>query len=420
MKMWHKSVAVWLLVGVIVLCGCGAREQGEVAAPDVVVGKETGAQEDGAGQNSSATQEGDSQEDDSQVWEGDEGMLDISAWDLVQEMKMGWNLGNTLDSTNGAILKTSKAELWETAWGNPVTTKELIGTVIDAGFNVIRIPVSWNDHILVAGYEIEEGWMDRVQEVVDYAYEQGAYVILNTHHESWYEPYYDNQEKASKMMEAIWTQIGERFADYDEHLVFEGMNEPRKIGTSLEWNGGDKEGWDVVNHLDQVFVDTVRGLGGNNKHRILMVSGYAASSWNALPHLEVPEGDDKLIVSVHAYEPYDFALNTQGRGLWNEDKGNIDTIMKSIKKLFIDKNIPVIIGEFGAMGKPVEGNLEDRAAWAQYYTGAARAIGVPCIWWDNGLFEGEGETFGLIDRVNLEWKYPEIVEALRVGSTQNP
>ena len=348
--------------------------------------------------------------------EGKEDMEAITAWDVVNEMKIGWNLGNTLDCTNTSLLKALNAQRWETVWGNPVTTKELLETVIDAGFNVIRIPVSWNDHIyLNDNYRIEESWMDRVQEVVDYAYDHGAYVILNTHHESWYYPYYENEERAAAMLEAVWDQIAKRFADYDEHLIFEGMNEPRKVGTDQEWNGGDEEGWAVVNSLNRVFVDTIRNSGGNNPDRILMVTGYGANCWNALSHLEVPEGDSRIIVSVHAYEPYDFALNVQGRGLWNQDTEKIDALMNSIDKLFISKGIPVIIGEFGVMVKPAEGNEEERAMWAEYYVSAAKEIGVVCIWWDNGFFEGDGELFGLIDRETCKWKYSLIMEGLMKG-----
>lgn len=342
-------------------------------------------------------------------------MQALTAKEVVAEMKLGWNLGNTLDSTSSTLLKASKATAWETAWGNPVTTEELIQAVIDEGFNVIRIPVSWNDHILPQeGYPITESWMERVQEVVDYAYSRGVYVILNAHHESWYYPYYDNQEKASEMLAAVWGQIAGRFQDYDEHLIFEGMNEPRKIGTPVEWNGGDKEGWEVVNHYNKVFIDTIRSAGGNNPYRILMIPGYAANCWEGIKHLEVPE-DDKLIVSVHAYEPYNFALNTNGTGVWKKDTFNIDAIMKSLNELFISKGIPVIIGEFGAMYKDVEGNEEERAAWAEYYVGEAAKLGIPCVWWDNGAFTGSGELFGLIDRKTYEWKYPLVLEGLKKG-----
>lgn len=343
-------------------------------------------------------------------------MASLTSFDIVREMKIGWNLGNTLDSTNTALFKTSKATKWETSWGNPVTTEELIKTVIDRGFNVIRIPVSWNDHLMPGGkYEIESGWMDRVQEVVDYAYKNGAYVILDTHHESWYEPYYDNQEQASKILAAVWTQIAERFADYDEHLIFQGMNEPRKIGTSVEWNGGDKEGRDVVNALNKVFIDTVRATGGKNAYRSLMISCYAANGSTASKSLELPEDLTHIIVSVHAYEPYNFALNLNGTGLWNNRTTEIDSLMKLMDTLFISKGVPVIIDEFGAMTKPDEGNEQERAAWGEYYVRKAKELDIPCVWWDNGLFEGDGERFGIIDRNTYEWKYEAVIEGLMRG-----
>ena len=345
-------------------------------------------------------------------------METLTAMDVVSEMKIGWNLGNTMDSLNSNLVKKMPPENWETAWGNPVTSKELIDAVMAKGFNVIRIPVSWNDHILVAeNWKIEESWLDRVQEIVDYAYDNGAYVILNTHHESWYETYYDKEERSAEILTAVWSQIAERFQDYAEHLIFEGLNEPRKIGTDVEWNGGDQEGWDVVNDLNRVFVKTIRESGGNNPYRILMIPAYGANGWEGIKHLEIPD-DNKIIVSVHAYEPYDFALNVQGRGTWDQDTTNIDTIINSLDTLFISKGIPVVIGEIGAMYKNVEGNEEERAAWAEYYVSKAAEKGIPCVWWDNGACEGNGELFGLIDRKTCGWKYPLVVEGLMKGVLQ--
>ncbi len=336
-----------------------------------------------------------------------------TAKELVSEMRIGWNLGDTMDSVNDKFLKTSAPEKFETAWGNPVTSEALIAKIIEEGFDVIRFPVSWRNHILTSeDNKIEEQWMNRVQELVDYAYSRGAYVILNLHHEGWHDPYYENQEAAAKLMRRVWAQIAERFRDYDQHLIFEGMNEPRKRDTPLEWNGGDKEGWDVVNFLNGVFIDTVRHSGGENLHRCLMIPSYAANCTVGIRHLEIPENDDKIIASVHAYEPGDFALNIEGRGLWNHETTQIDNLMKDLEELFLKKDIPVILGEFGAMHKPVEGNEESRAEWAEYYIGQAKQHGVPCIWWDNGRFEGKGELFGLIDRESLEWKYPLVKEAL--------
>ena len=337
-------------------------------------------------------------------------IADITSQELVADMKMGWNLGNTLDSVGGTALQS------ERAWGNPTTTQEMIDEVLAQGFNVIRIPVTWEGHFGDGpDYSIHEIWMNRIQEVVDYAYDKGAYVILNMHHEDWHFPSEENKEEASEMITALWTQIAERFKDFDEHLIFEGLNEPRKKGTVYEWNGGDKEGREVVNHFMQVFVDAVRATGGNNTYRHLMVCGYAASSsTEALESIVLPK-DDRLIVSVHAYTPYNFALNTAGTDQFT-DAQDIDKLMEDIQKIFLDKGIPVIIGEFGAMNKE---NEAERVKWATYYLSKAKEIGVPCVWWDNNAFEGSGENFGLFNRRELSWPYPDLLKAMQeaVGVT---
>jgi endoglucanase len=338
----------------------------------------------------------------------------LSAMDIVKNMRIGWNIGNTLDSTRDNITRVDAPYKFETAWGNPKVTQELIDTILDNGFNVIRIPVSWKNHIAPApDYTITDTWMERVKEVVDYAYNKGAYVIVNTHHEDWNYPYYDNLEPASEEMRAVWSQIAETFKDYDEHLIFEGQNEPRKVGTNVEWTGGDQEGWDVVNELNQVFVDTVRSSGGQNSSRLLMICGYGANSTVGIKHIDIPENDNRIIISVHAYEPYDFALNTEGRSEWNNDTLAIDTLMSNLKSLYIDKGIPVIIGEFGAMNKD---NEDERVEWATYYVTKAKEIGVPCIWWDNGCFTTNGENFGLFDRSLYVCRYPKLLEALMEAS----
>lgn len=408
-KVW--KIVVGLLL-VLCLAGCASvqEEQSEnTQSGEVVTGTE---------QENTESVPGSSENDETEDVQVNDNprMAALTAKEVVAEMRIGWNLGNTMDSTNSGALKKAPTKQWETAWGNPVTSEELIDTIIGQGFNVIRIPVSWVDHLMIApDYEIEEKWMARVKEIVDYAYSRGAYVILNTHHEGWYDPYYDNQEAAADRLVKVWSQIAEQFKDYDEHLIFEGMNEPRKRNTPLEWNGGDQEGWDVVNYLNSVFIDTIRSAGGNNPYRCLMIPGYAANCTVGIKHLEVPADDNKIIVSVHAYEPYNFALNVNGTGVWNHDVNAIDNLMRNLEALFLRNDIPVIIGEMGAMHKPVEGNEEERAAWAEYYISKAKEYGVPCVWWDNGLFEGEGELFGLIDRETYEWKYQKVVDGLFRG-----
>lgn len=332
------------------------------------------------------------------------------AMEFVKNIKVGISIGNTLDSTDGNLPREADPGAFETAWHNPVITKELVDTIVNAGFNLIRIPVSWAGHMGPGpDYRIEVSWMDRIQEVVDYAYNRKAYVILNLHHEDWNYPYYDNCEAACRRMRAVWSQICGRFADYDGHLIFEAQNEPRKVGTELEWNGGDEEGWDVVNTTNRAFLETVRSGGGHNPHRYVMLPGYGANCKTGIRHISVPE-DGRVIISVHAYEPYEFALQIPGRKTWNHDTVEIDRLMGELKELYTDKGIPVIIGEFGAMNK--DGNEDERAEWAKYYVSAAAAAGVPCVWWDNGLFEGEGELFGLFNRRECSCAYPKVLGAL--------
>eukprot|EP00833_Pecoramyces_ruminatium_P000909 jgi/Orpsp1_1/1174941/evm.model.c7180000052027.1 len=237
---------------------------------------------------------------------------DIPSKDLLKEMKLGWNLGNTLDAQCIDNLDYSKDQTAsETCWGNPKTTEDMFKVLMDNQFNVFRIPTTWSGHFGEAPeYKIDEKWMKRVHEVVDYVYKNGAFVILNIHHETWNHAFSETLDSAKEILAAIWGQIAEEFKGYDEHLIFEGLNEPRKNDTPVEWNGGDKEGWDAVNAMNAVFVETIRASGGNNSKRHLMIPPYAAATnENAFKNFIYPEGDDKLIVSVHNYAPYNFALN---------------------------------------------------------------------------------------------------------------
>lgn len=340
---------------------------------------------------------------------------DISSVELVKDMKIGWSLGNTLDAGNESNRGQNPGSI-EKSWGNPDTTKEMIDEIKKAGFNVLRVPTTWDWSTGDApDYKISEEWLARVKEVVDYGMANDMYVILNIHHETWHDPLEENYEAASDRLKKVWTQIGNYFEKYDEHLIFEGLNEPRVRNSDEEWNGGSPATREVVNKLDADFVSTIRSLGGNNKLRHLMIPGYAASSSEvALKDLKIPENDDKLIVSVHAYTPYNFALAEGKPGaLWVACKEgfttDIDALANTLKTLFIDKGQAVIIGEFGARSKD---NEKYRAEWAKYYVTKMNTIGVPCVWWDNGAFTGSGELFGLLDRRTLEWKYPLVKEAL--------
>ncbi len=339
---------------------------------------------------------------------------DITSLELIKEFKIGWSLGNTLDAGNEG-LKGSSPETIEKSWGNPVTSKEMIDEVVKAGFNIIRLPVTWDWSTGPApDYKISDEWMDRVQTVVDYAIANDVFVILNIHHETWHYPTEENKEQALDRLQKVWTQIGTRFRNYNEKLIFEGLNEPRVIGTDEEWNGGSEGTRAIVNEFNAKFVETIRGLGGNNPKRHLMIPSYAASSTqHALEDLVIPENDDKIIVSVHAYTPYAFALSEKHHGRWFAahagSVADIDTLYDTIKKLFVDKGQAVLIGEFGARSR---GNEYYRAEWAKYYITKMKEIGVSCVWWDNGAFSGNGELFGLFNRRTLEWQYPLLLEAM--------
>lgn len=338
-------------------------------------------------------------------------MRNIPSTELVKEIRIGWNLGNTLDATGGSGLSS------ETSWGNPKTDKAMIDAIKQGGFNTLRVPTTWEQHLGPApDYTIDPAWLNRVQEVVNYGIDNDMFVILNLHHEEWHFPSYANEWTATNVLTKVWAQIAERFKNYDEHLIFEGLNEPRKKGTPNEWNGGDREGQEVVNRFNAAFVNTVRSSGGNNPLRHLMIPTYAASSSTAAwDNFTIPS-DDKIIVSVHAYTPYDFTLNINGTSQWSPnssaDTGAINYLMDSLNQYFISKGHPVILGEFGAMNK---NNLSQRTDWAYYYVKAAKAKGIPCIWWDNGAVSGSGELFGLLDRRSYRFYYPEIVDALMRG-----
>jgi endoglucanase len=321
-------------------------------------------------------------------------------------------LGNTFDAVSRSA--SSSPTQQETAWHNPVTTVEMVKAVKDVGFDIFRLPVTWYPQLGPApDYVIKREWLNRVNEVLDYAYNLGMTVIINMHHENWHFPSEENYPAASEILKKVWEQIAEHFKNYDEKLIFEAMNEPRKVKTPVEWTGGDEEGRGVVMKLNQDFVDTVRATGGNNATRMLMVPIYAASSDEpAMKDFVQPKGEN-IITSIHAYTPYEFALsNNQQANKWQTSyEKDIDALFARVNKYLLQKGYSVIMGECGARRKGE--NTEDRVQWAKYYTAAAKKHNVPCVWWDNGSMEGPdtAELFGLLNRKECKWEFPLVVDA---------
>jgi len=350
----------------------------------------------------------------------------LTATEWVSNITVGWNLGNTFDAHENKRNPEMSVREMETRWIRHVTTQENFAALREAGFNAVRIPVTWykatdDDN------NIREDWMARINEVVNYALDSDMYVILNTHHEEAIFKLLDEQMGETKIaLTRVWEQISDTFKDYDERLAFEGLGEPRTVGSEAEWRGGTEDERNNLNVLNQLFVDVVRRSGGNNSHRILIIPTYAASgSEVAQRELVIPNDsvDGRLAVSIHVYTPWEFAHRTSHEGTrsqWSSSNPR-DTLpitdpMDLAYELFVSNGIPVIIGEMGAINRD---NTDARAAWAKFFVSYARSKGIACFWWDNyrsGVVEqlewGWTQPFGLFDRENNVFFHPDIVDAL--------
>ncbi|WP_024860388.1 cellulase family glycosylhydrolase [Ruminococcus flavefaciens] len=338
---------------------------------------------------------------------------------FVKDMRLGWNLGNTMDAIDDTGWVGSEMGI-ETCWnGGYKTSKKMIDTVKAAGFRTVRIPVSWHNHV-DGSYQISKQWMDRVQEIVDYAIDDGMYVILNVHHDNdakYMYPDTAHYDQSKKYMTTVWSQIADRFKEYDDKLIFETMNEPRLIGHQNEWwinpsNADCIDAIKTINKLNQDCLDTIRKSGGNNSTRYVAVPGYDCSVDGATnENFQIPNdsAQNRLIVAVHAYLPYGFALaeesDSQSVSKFNinTDTSEINQAFDKVYQKYTSKGIPVYVGEYGAREKG--NNVQDRVDCAAYFTAYASSVGVTCCWWDD-------ISFMLLDRSNCTWKRPEIVAAI--------
>lgn len=294
------------------------------------------------------------------------------------------------------------------------------------GSITIRIPTTWYQHLYLDEstntYKIDTKWLAYVKQFVDYAYDMDMFVILNVHHENWVnvakftdETYND----ASKKLNDIWSCLAETFKDYDQHLVFEGMNEPRETNnpSNSEWGDGDANSWNYINRLNKVFVDAVRGQGSSyNKERLLMLPGYhAGNSVSTVRAIEIPENSGNVALSVHAYNPYFFCMDTSNManhtypgasGYGSDYKTELQTMFNSYKSIIAEKNVPIVMGEFSASDF---NNTESRINWAKDYLSMAKDAGIPCVLWDNNVVadgnSDNGEAHGYIYRLTNTW-YP--------------
>ena len=309
----------------------------------------------------------------------------------------------------------------------------------------MRVPVSWGKHVSGDNYTIDSAWLARVKEVVDYCYKNDMYVILNIHHDTkssesasgaGYYPRSSAYSSSEKFVTSVWSQMAEYFKNYDYHLIFETLNEPRLIGTGYEWwfnkwniPSEVKDAIDCINKLNQKAVDTIRDTGSNNRGRLIMCPGYDASIDGAtvsgfkLP-TDISGNKNRIAVSVHAYSPYNFAMNIDtSNGATSTYssyiKDELKNLFSTLKSNFRDKGIPVVIGEFGSTDK---NNTAERVKWATDYTALAKKNKIPCVLWDNNAFAVyngssivlNSEYHGYINRKNNTVTSPakDVIEAL--------
>ena len=365
---------------------------------------------------------------------GTDSFQDLNRQQITEAMGVGYNLGNSLEANSGGTPN-------ETAWGNPVLTKEFVLAAKAAGFQSIRIPVSYLSKIDDNnGYKIDSAWLDHVQEVVDYCVQNDMYAIVNMHGDgyttvsgSWLLCANSDQTKIKAKYKACWEQIADRFKNYDEHLIFESMNEEFD-GT---YGTPNKTAYNNINDYNQIFVDTVRQTGGNNDRRWLLIPGwntninYTADNYGfVLPtdqylSSDIASGEKRIMISVHYYDPWDFcgtesADKTQwGSEATNQSKvptwGDESYMASQFKKMhdkFVSQGYGVIIGEFGAINK-ANYDSQNKACRAAYYQKVcyyAKQYELVPVAWDNG-FDGD-YGFCLINRYSCQVTHQDIIDAM--------
>ena len=336
--------------------------------------------------------------------------------EVVRRMGLGWNLGNTMEAC-GDWIKGGMVRSFETAWGNPETTKEMIDKIKEAGFNSVRIPVAWSN-MIGDDYTINSSLLDRVKEIVGYVLDNGMIAVVNIHWDGgWWSKFPTEYDKTMKRYTRIWSQIAGTFKNYPCSLIFESLNEEGCF--SDVWNRWGKpapeqkqKAYGILNNINQAFVDLVRKSGGLNAKRHLLIAGYATDiDLTVDPDFQMPKDpENHCIVSVHYYTPYTFAgLDHdeswgKARPTWGtkDDYAELDANMQKLKPRFLNQGIPVIVGEYGATLKTKEPESVLRyllAVAAKVY-----GMGMCPMLWDAGAH---------FNRRTLQFNDPDLLEGFQ-------
>jgi endoglucanase len=350
-----------------------------------------------------------------------------TAVQLAANIRLGWNLGNTLEALGG-----------ETYWGNPMASQAMIDKVKASGFNAIRIPVQWHEYADARTGKIQDAWLARVKQVVQYCVNDGLYVIVNQHHNGWLQDHVNTRDQASvnAQQKAYWEQIATTLRDFDEHVMFASANEP-----PVE----DATQMSVLLSYHQTFINAVRSTGGKNTYRVLVVQGPSTDidrTTNLMNTLPTDPTPNKMMAEIHYYDPSQFTLITAdatwgnmfyywGNGYhsttdpsrnatWGEEAHVIGQFQK-MKTKFVDQGIPVVMGEYGAIrrttaltGDALTLHLASRAYWNKFVTQQARAHGLLPFYWDEGSITNHG--FGIFDRWNVSVYDQQVLDALNQGA----
>jgi len=340
-----------------------------------------------------------------------------STAEQIKKMGLGINLGNTFEATGLAQfppndLKNTDSwingtlEAHETAWGSPVITKQIIQGYKNAGFSTLRIPVAWSNLMNMSNYTINPGLLNRVQQIVDWTLEADMYAIVNLHWDGgWIKHFPDQYDECMKRYKRIWEQVSARFKDYNENLLFESQNE--ELGFDSIWNpwsGNSSQkakSYQIVNAINQTFVDVVRASGGINASRHLIIAGYNTNIDRTCdPLFKMPtDPANRMAVKVHYYDPFGFTHlmddESWAKATWTwgsqTERNHLNTEMNKMKRNFIDKRIPVVIGEYGVCKQEIEQSEINKYTLA--VTEAMYSRGMLPMLWDVQLNEDKEDLF---------------------------
>ena len=363
---------------------------------------------------------------------GRNGISGDTPYEVAASLGLGWNLGNQLDAFRDGVAE-------EAAWGNDTVTQEFFYRLADAGFTTVRIPITWMGRFGEApDYPISAAYMERVAEVVDYAEKAGLNAIINIHHDGVGNSFWLNIKEAAandtvnetikNQLKALWTQIAGRFKDKGHFLAFEAMNEIHdgKWGWGDNRNDGGKQ-YAIMGEWNQVFVDAVRATGGNNVDRYLGIPPYVTNIDIAVENFTLPKDvvENRLMVAVHFYDPVEFALNATcsewghtgnpaKKASWG-DEDNVRMKFAKMKAAFIDKGIPVYLGEMGCVRYGDARAEAFRLYYLEYVCKAAKDCGIAPFYWDNGYPGSGAERSGLFNRATggLLGDAQEVIDAMK-------